>query len=563
MSADASTESVQWLVTRLRRARRRYYTVEYSAFMALALAVLVLGLSIYGLADVLVHFPFVARLVISLVLLVTGLYVVRRALERFIRELDDEEMVARFVESKAEDGDESLRSILISSFQFGTRDCPGSVALQNATIRRARDLGIDPLSIRLHDPVHVRKATRFMAVAVIVAGLGGGFFPQHSLIALKRIAGMNVSYPTRTQITKVAYRGDQQDQTNPEAVPLGTKVVFEITARGELPASGQIRIEPDGEKDYSLALMQDEEEPGTYYAELSQALKDLEFQVRLGDAPRENGAIRVVIPPAVTQGSIHVASPAYTKARSKTSDLTDLTVLEGSTLTFTIQTDREVERAQLLLNADRTIPLKRYGPKWRGVLDRVEETTAFTFRIIDAHGIANINPVTRTINVEPDHAPEVKIVTPGALVHRTTFGRVQFKIEAKDDYAISNLQLSYRVLRPSLAADDLSEKELRTGKIPLPFAKNTNPVTAEILLPVSKFKALAGDRVEITAVATDIAPTPNTAGSEPISLNVVTVEELRAIYAREQSRIITLVGKLRDEEERQSEAIKKRLENKK
>ena len=80
-------ESVSWLQRRLLRAGERRRTIEVSTLLCVSVALVLLGMAAYELADWLVRFPRIVRIVLTFGALVTGVLALRRHVPRWIPRL--------------------------------------------------------------------------------------------------------------------------------------------------------------------------------------------------------------------------------------------------------------------------------------------------------------------------------------------------------------------------------------------------------------------------------------------------------------------------------------------
>jgi hypothetical protein len=276
----------------------------------------------------------------------------------------------------------------------------------------------------------------------------------------------------------------------------------------------------------------------------------------MGDFESDDYSVRVAEPMYVKRGVVQIAPPAYTGQRPATESLGHLTAPEGSRLKFTIVPDREA-RAVNLVADNRPVPLQQqedgsWALSW-------EATNAFNYEIDmqDAYGMQNSDRLKRIVNIVPDAAPTIEVKQPKPDSFISAASLLPFEAQARDDYGLTRLELSYDI-QQRVNDKDVS---VRKGVVPLDHAVVTGKVASvEQILRAADWNVKPGQRIVFRVSATDNRPGhPNVGQSTEIGLQVVDPEELKRVLAAEMTQMSVLMRKLRDSEKKQELAISQRL----
>lgn len=546
-----SLEPVAWLENDLRAARSRYYLIERFSFSLLSTALVLLAFFIYAIADVLVRFPLYIRPVITLCLLGGTAFLVRRFVAVAVKKLPDEESVARLVETVREREGKSQRSRMICSLQFGRRpEIRGSMELKNETIKLARTECARPTEVAIYDRKRLKHAFRAALLAIVIYAVWWGLFNAWALTFFQRTIGLNAQYPTATQIVEVKWR---------EVAPMRIDYPVSVQAAGRLPSAGRIVIRFDGEKEFTLPLAQDENDKLQYRAIVPAPLKPFEFRVKLGDSVTDKYSVNVKVPPAMENCSVAIKPPQYTREPSATLELGDLNVPEGSTLQFMVKPGDTVKSCALCVKDQEPVAMEKEKDLFVGGSE-ARISAPFSIKLVDEAGLENSDRPSYYLNVVPDQPPKVEVREPRSGSFKSNLSRLAFEVEATDDYKVESIKLIYKVYRTEVSGEHVNEKVIKHGEMKLiPGGSGVN-MSGKLTKVTEEFGGAEGDRIGITAVATDNHPGTVLQGqSDEISISIVSPDELRGLIVKEQQRVFDLVAKLRDEEKRQADVIRKRL----
>ncbi|MEI8242848.1 MAG: hypothetical protein WCI17_06240 [bacterium] len=539
--------SVSWLQQRLRQAAERRRTIEFLTLLCVSLALVVLGMAAYGLADWLVRFPRAVRLVLTLGFIAAGTLALRRHAPRWIPRLASDDLMARLAEQVQERDGRPAHSRLVAAIEFGERPgIPGDLQLKNRVIREARSECADPCDLRLHNPLHVRLARRLGGAAAAAAVACLAFFPGTSRVFLQRMLGSQVYYPTATTLGSVDWR---------PVAPARQNYPVRVTVNGRVPSSGMLRVRMPGRRSFDLPLLATEG-TNTFGTVIPAPEKPFTFTFRMGDFESNGYAVRVAEPLYVKSGSVQVEPPGYVRQRKVTETLGSLTVPEGSRLKFVIVPDREAREVNLLADG-RAVPMKRQDDDAWALALEVTNSFAYEIAMKDGYGMENADRLKRNLTMAPDAPPVVEVRQPKSDGFISVASLVPFEVQARDEYGLVRLNLSYDV-QQRVNDKDVS---VRKGTIPLEHAAVTGKVAViEQMLRATDLNLTPGQRIVFRVSATDNRPgRPNVGQSAEIGLQVVEPDELKRVLSAEMTQMASLMRKLRDSEKKQELAISQRL----
>ena len=552
-ATTAKLESIAWLTSDLMAARNRYYAVQRSALAGLVLSLVMLALFVYGMADYLVSFPRLIRLLLSLALVAGSVVVMRRLIRRFMRRLDDPELVARQIETVKDRKGQSLRSLLICALQFGSRPrIPGSVELKNETIRLARKRCPAPAAVPIYDKKLVRHSIQSVSISLGIYIVWLAFFFPTAKVFARRAMAFDTRYPTATRVVQVDHMAD---------APVRVEYPITVLAEGRLPASGRVTVDYKGEKNFTVTLHQDKDNDYVYRAMISKPRKSFVFKVFLGDYVTDDYAVTIRVPPFIKESELEVTPPGYTGREPLQYSLKNVNTPIGSEIRFRIRPNRDIVACDLLVGDRPPLELTAAEDVYVGAM-RVTASMPFSVRLTDDRGLENTERVTYFINAVSDQPPVVRLVEPRAGVYRSKLSTLAFLIDVRDDYGVDKAGIGYRIFRPYKEGEETKEKDVQSGEIPVELAKSGQTASGRLSRLVNSFAAQEGDRIAFWAVASDNRPEkPQQAKSDEVSVFLVSPTALRGIIGKDQKRIVDLVKKLRDEEERQAQAIEDRMLN--
>ncbi|KAA3615020.1 MAG: hypothetical protein D8M58_11250 [Calditrichaeota bacterium] len=221
-------------------------------------------------------------------------------------------------------------------------------------------------------------------------------------------------------------------------------------------------------KDHYVARLKEITSPFSYtFSAIPLRGNDLE-----GSINSETYQIGVLVPPLVKELSVKTTPPAYSKTEPFLNDTNDgnISCLAGSGLQFKITSNKVLKNAFITFNDTDTLHLQTKG-KLATTEFSVKKNGKYKISLVDVEGLVNSNPITYTISLLPDNAPYVDIVEPGEDIEAQLEDIMGFKVDASDDYGLSNVYLNYRYIKKGNSTDSLWHrfklKDFRANKTQL------------------------------------------------------------------------------------------------
>jgi hypothetical protein len=574
---DGATQMSQILQAKLSSVRRKHVVVALATGVSAALGVALLALAATMLLDYWLTLSFTWRaafLAVNVALVVcTLLYA---GLGPIVFGPDEDEMALM-----VEDAHPAFRTRLIASVQLSRPNAVpagASTSLVRAMIAQAESIA------RPMDFAGVVKTDRLVRIGaitllIVVLGLAGfAWGGEASRALLQRAFLADVPIPRATRVLHVtgdllAARGDAI-----EILALADGVVPSSDDRQKL----YIRTDAGRKTEYTLTRInldaqkldqikqllaygtRDPRQTDAIRARLDSLKTDapifgvtidnaqdsFAYTVRLNDGDSERPHKITVLPrPAVTKIQATQVFPAYTGLGAQPRQLGDLTILQGSRLQLSINTNKPLRRSAAsptdlppnlvhLIGSNKDVPLTLAagdGKQLTGDIDLPPGTTGFSIDLTDERGLRSKDPAVYRVDLVPDKAPTVRILVPTrkeVLLVREAKHRLVF--EAADDYAIGKVTLKYKV-------DDGAEQgfplDLK-GQTPKSFTGEHPWQIAQVQPPSATRPVLEGSVIEYWIEVEDTRSLPgvanggpNKGASEHYMIRVGTKEEVRAQLA--------------------------------
>jgi hypothetical protein len=273
--------------------------------------------------------------------------------------------------------------------------------------------------------------------------------------------------------------------------------------------------------------------------------QSLVYRIVAGDTSTANYHVEILSAPTIQIDSVEYDYPAYTRRpREVVRQQGDLKAIEGTRVTIRAQTNQPIQTATFHLQAaesataaDRTsskvvqqFPMEFQGSDtWRQIIlelsdDRrtpnIPKYSAYHLAFTNALGQSSQRPVVHRIEVVPDLAPEVEILTPDKQrLEVPLSGSQPIEIRAIDpDYGLSQLRLKATVagkeiLNESLMGGDATQP----GQLITTFDFQPKQWKLAVDDQVSYWAEAADNR---TAVNSD-SPAPNVSRSRTFHFVIV------------------------------------------
>lgn len=534
------------------RARHALVALGTGAALAAGSFVTLAGLS--ALADWWFDFPWLLRAVLlALYVSAAGYLLARYAVWPVVFGPDDED-VALMVER----AHPHFGTRLIAAVQFARPQAVpagASAALVAAMVRQTEELAdkVDFTSvIKLDYLLRVAvlaAATMIVWLALLIyAGQGGRDL-------LSRVFLSTTPVPTKTQV---------QDVSGSFAVARGDDATLAARSAGWRPSSGMAEIYTESKKRQTVTLNAGEEDATLFTGKIEAVQESFQYRVRLFDGKSEWHQVTVVPRPAVTALTCTQVFPAYTGLADQERATGELALVVGSKLRLRITANKEVRTTptaegvtnRVLIHTGEEGGVPRWAPltvvspdrrQLEGTLEMPANATGFAIHLVDDYGIASKDPAVYRVDMVPDRAPMVRIVSPDRKeVLATSGSRLDVGFVAEDDFAVGNVALKYRVNDGAVQTVALETPRGRSVRGYYPWEISSVAVPAGMT-------SLEGARIDywLEVADTNTVSGPGVYACEAQSVRVVTRAEKQAEL---MARLGESLGNLRDVSEDQEKA---------
>jgi hypothetical protein len=265
----------------------------------------------------------------------------------------------------------------------------------------------------------------------------------HLQTLLKRLAGLDASYPTRTQIV---------DVTGDIKVRIGDTVSVIAEAAGVIPDGGNIFIKPvDGESGWKTLPLERIGDGSTFERELKEVVKDHVYYVKIGDDQSARHHVRVVTAPQIVSAKVNLKYPSYLEKEAGQVESLSLEVPKGTTIDWQLSCDKPVKRLLVKTqreSAEDTIEAEIDPAGTSATFSMLaDQPFKYTFEWTERESGNDFeyDDVQHQVRVVVDKAPEVKLVWPKsdglATVHKTA----RVVATATDDHGLAEAWLVYTI----------------------------------------------------------------------------------------------------------------------
>ena len=243
---------------------------------------------------------------------------------------------------------------------------------------------------------------------------------------------------------------------------------------------------------------------------------DLAVYATDGRATSDTAVVRVVDKPFVGDVSIEASFPAYLGRRPETIPLGELVrVPRGTSLAFTGHSSTELKRVRLSREGS-AMDLGVQGRRFSGSMVASASGT-WQWAAEGSQGpIADLPPALE-LEVLPDSAPQVEIISPSRDSTVDVKDSVRVSVLATDDHGLAGVLLKVALVN--------SRGEIRTSNTRPLGGPTADQFAGDLVLPMSALQA--GDAFKVTAIATDASPWRQVGQSRELVLRLPDASEQR------------------------------------
>lgn len=335
---------------------------------------------------------------------------------------------------------------------------------------------------------------------------------------------------------------------------LPQKVVFRVQEKGTDPAD--LEAEFDSWQSARLTIPNPQD--------------DLQIWAFSGNVHSDTASVRVKARPFIKDLQVRWFPPAYSKLPSGTAaeKRGDVAALKGSRVRISVQADRDLKSADLLLISDnqpdkpekRVMEVQRESASAEFIL---MESGHYNLVLEDLDGIQSAAPVDYNLWPIQDERPTIEMIYPPAEAELNESLIVPLKARARDDFAVSRIRLGYSLLKggsPEKSSDSL---QFSWDKLPFEALGDGN-VLIDHLWDLNALNLLPGDEIlyKLEVLDNDLVSGPKRAFSSLQRLRFPTLEEIFARMEEGQSDQIDNVQETLDRSnllKEQLDALKEEL----
>ena len=427
---DAATRRVKALVTDVRKRWRRRALVQGAALALLALlfcaALLALLYSAFAvpLSYLLVGAGVAAVIVLGLV----GWFVVRPAFRRI-----SDRQVALFIEEHVPELEDRLNSAVEAGGQAELQKEHGALldGLMRDAALRTRSIPMATVIDRKRERLLTAGAVASLALFLLFAyAERDRFLPLFSgadLAALMEKKPLLTVAPGNVEIEK------------------GTSQEIIATLREDDDRDVTLHYK-EGGGDWQKVTMQKGLGDPVFLHELQSIQEPVRYFVEYDGERTSPATISLYEFPDVEGIDLTYTYPAYVGRPPYTEEDTgDIRGLEGSTVALDVQATGDIERAELVVNGTRTIPLEPAGDgRFRGWIG-LEDLGTYSVRLVDREGKENKFPRAYQIVPVEDERPFITLTDPQRDVRVNAIQEVLIAVTVEDDYGVEAARLKYSV----------------------------------------------------------------------------------------------------------------------
>ncbi len=296
-----------------------------------------------------------------------------------------------------------------------------------------------------------------------------------------------------------------------------------------------------------------------YSATIENIDRSLQYYISTKDIASDLYQITVRHEPIVKIFQLQLNYPAYTQLPSQTLEANtgDAEVLYGTEVVLTGESNKPLTEAHLIFEEADLVKLEVESETEIKGSFIAKQAGTYHIHIQDTEGLTNTAPLTYTLNVFKDAAPQVEIVEPGKDLVLDDDMLVKLKVEAADDYGIQALQLVHHIQKEN--ADDVTVtlKQVPTSTSP-PQKSHFLTYTWDID-PIGLFPGEALSYY-MQAIDTDNVSGPNIGKSRTYTLRFPTLDELYDELAAEQETEQLSLDEIFDEQTEATAMVDQLLE---
>jgi len=172
------------------------------------------------------------------------------------------------------------------------------------------------------------------------------------------------------------------------------------------------------------------------------------YFIRAGKLETDHFNINVVFRPLITKLQVKLIPPQYSgyPVEVLPANRGDIECLKGTLAEMSIEGNKPFSEAKVDFKNRKDKDLKVHSNQGFGGF-YIWQSDSYFVSVKDSSGLENKNPISYTINIEPDYPPMIQILSPEKSIDLDEEMRIPLVINAADDFGISDLRIGYHVSR--------------------------------------------------------------------------------------------------------------------
>jgi len=424
---------------------------------------------------------------------------------------------------------------LISALQLSRETDPERYGMSPQLVQDAIAEAIEPASkVRFSEILASGRIARHVllgALALLVIGGGAAADAESSSIWFQRnVLLRDVRWPQKTYLV-----------VDPERFPgrvarivRGEDIVVTAQSVGEVHPDRVFIVYVDDAGDSGKATMKTDVDNHVYRYEFKEVGFPISFHLEGGDEEPDTYRIELMEAPEVVDVEIRVGFPAYAERDPVLVDLSqgDPEMLRGGRIVVTGTSTKPLASAELVLGEsdESNVSAKLTGTHSFEVEFAPEQTVLAGIRLRDTDGLSNPSLAPRfLVRVVEDRAPRVRLIKRGIGTMVVEGAIFPYRVRIRDD--VRAMEGEIRVKKTSMdgAAPKPQHIAIPDGELGVP-EKDVDDA-----IEISSLNVGPGTFISFTAHVRDNAqPEVHEGKSDPVSVKVVTLEELLSDLLRRQ-----------------------------
>ena len=259
---------------------------------------------------------------------------------------------------------------------------------------------------------------------------------------------------------------------------------------------------------------------GVFNYTFSAVEKPFAFRVFAADTYSSSIKVMVNTVPRIKESQFHISSPAYTGV-GKVSTMGPPEAVSGladSNVVVDVKLDKQAE-GLWWKTPDKTIEFKNADKIWRAET-QLQRPGSYQLEVKGPGGDRRITIASGAILLQQDSVPEIEFVDTDQSLTVNPGERLKFDIQASDDFGIDRIYVTLGQLRANSPAETIKQWKYEGP----PGKKGRVSETLRRTVDAGVFKP--GSAYVLQAFCKDFSPANNLGRSQPVTLQVKSLDEL-------------------------------------